>query len=97
LETFSLACAEAMAHGIPVLASRIGGLPEVVNDSENGLLFEPGNALELAQRMDQLWHDPQMITRLGVEARRKAVAEYHPETYYQRLLTLYQAATRGAV
>jgi glycosyltransferase involved in cell wall biosynthesis len=96
-ETFNLSCAEAMAHGVPVLASRIGGLPEVVDDLENGLLFEAGNVEALAENMSRLWDDTQTIARLGAAARRKAVEEFSPATYYNRLLASYQAAIRISV
>jgi glycosyltransferase involved in cell wall biosynthesis len=47
-ETYSLVAHEAMARGIPVVASRVGALPEAIRHGENGLLFEPGSAAELA-------------------------------------------------
>jgi glycosyltransferase involved in cell wall biosynthesis len=47
-ETYSIAAREAMACGVPVIASRLGALPEAIRDGENGLLFEPGDAEELA-------------------------------------------------
>ena len=45
---------EAMLHGKPVICSRIGGLPEIVDDGVTGLLFEPGNAEDLAEKIRYL-------------------------------------------
>jgi glycosyltransferase involved in cell wall biosynthesis len=92
LESFSLASAEAMACGLPVIASRIGGIPEVVEHLKTGILFEAGDAAALAKNMTELWYNPRLISRLGTEARDKAVAEYSPSAYYARLISAYEKA-----
>jgi glycosyltransferase involved in cell wall biosynthesis len=92
LETFSLACAEIMTQGIPVIASRIGGLPELVSHLENGVLVEPGNVEDLSEWMKKLWNNQELVALLGAAAARKATTEYSSATYYDRLLMLYQAA-----
>ena len=92
LETFSLVAAEAMAHGLPVLASRIGGLPEVVDDGVTGLLFEPGNAEELSGLMRCLWRDAALCARLGQAGRQKAMREYAEDVHYARLIGVYEKA-----
>ena len=56
-ETYSIVAREAMSLGIPVIASRIGALPEAIRDGENGLLFTPGSAQELAAILQMLDHD----------------------------------------
>jgi len=94
LETFSLAGAEIMTQGVPVIASRIGGLPELVSHLENGVLVEPGNVEELSEWMTNLWNAQELVALLGAAATRKATAEYSSATYYDRLLKLYQAAVR---
>ncbi|MEW6753416.1 MAG: glycosyltransferase family 4 protein [Candidatus Latescibacterota bacterium] len=91
-EPFGLVAAEAMSHGLPVIAARSGGLPEVVEDGVSGLLFEPGNAAELAQKMDALWRDPARCRQLGQAGRRRVLEEYSPERYYERLLAVYRRA-----
>ncbi len=92
LEGFGLVAAEAMSHGLPVVASRIGGLAEVVEDGTTGLLVEPGNAEELAAAMRRLWDDPDLCRRLGAAGRAKAAREYSPERFFDRLTGAYQAA-----
>lgn len=63
---------EAMACGVPVVASRLTGIPEIVDHGENGLLVEPGNAAQLAGALELLLADPGLRTRLGEAARVKA-------------------------
>jgi glycosyltransferase involved in cell wall biosynthesis len=91
-----LVISEAMSHGVPVIASRIGGLPELVDDEVTGLLFEPGNAAELARHMDALWQDPDGRRRMGEQGRRKAVREYSESVFWDRLRTVYEVAMSPA-
>jgi glycosyltransferase involved in cell wall biosynthesis len=55
---------EAFAHGVPVIASNIGGIPELIQEKENGLLFEPGNTGSLAIKMKQLLEDRSLLPAL---------------------------------
>lgn len=71
-ETFGLAPLEAMSYGIPVIASNIDGLTEIVKDEENGLLFESGNVEELAKKIDKLLDDPVLWKKLSTNAFRSA-------------------------
>jgi glycosyltransferase involved in cell wall biosynthesis len=87
-----LVVSEAMSHGLPVIASRIGGLPEFVEDGVTGLLFEPGNVAELAEQIRTLWENPDLCRRLGEAGRRKAEREYNEEVYYRSLISIYEQA-----
>jgi glycosyltransferase involved in cell wall biosynthesis len=89
-ETFGLSLAEAGIRGKPVICSRIGGLPEIVDDGVTGLLFEPGNADDLGEKIHYLWDRPQLCRRMGQAAREKALREYSPEKYYERLIAVYE-------
>jgi glycogen synthase len=71
-EPFGLVALEAMACGRPVVASQVGGLAEVVVDSETGYLVPPGDDLRLAQRIVRLLLDDGTATRLGRAARQRA-------------------------
>ena len=92
LETFGLVAAEAMSHGLPVIASRMGGLMEVVDDDVTGCLFEPGNAADLAAKMKLLWGNPDLCRKMGQAGREKVVCEYSEDVYYGRLMAAYKRA-----
>ncbi len=87
-----LVISEAMSHGLPVIASRIGGLPELVEDGVTGFLFEQGNAAELAAKIQRLWEEPALCRRMGLAGRAKAEREFGQEAYHQRLIEIYEAA-----
>jgi len=74
-EAFGFSVAEGMAAGLPIIASRIGGLPELVRVGENGFLFEPTSFSELAQHILHLQADPDLRKRMG-EHSRKIVAKH---------------------
>lgn len=90
-ETFCLVALEAMAHARPVVAARIGALPEVVHDGVSGVLFDPGNADELSARISQLWSDAALCERLGQEGRRIS-DDYVPNRYGAQILGVYLKA-----
>ncbi len=83
---------EAMSYGLPVIASDIGGLPELVEDEVTGLLFEPENAKELANRMRVLWDNPNLCRRMGEAGRNKTIREYGEDVYLSRLNAVYKSA-----
>jgi len=91
-ETFGLVAAEAMVRGVPVIASRSGGLPEVVEDNVTGVLFERGDAADLAAKIARLWNDPALCRRMGQAGRARVVREYNEEAYYDRLMAVYRKA-----
>jgi len=93
-ETFGMVGAEAMSHGIPVVASRIGALSGLVEDGVDGLLFEPGNPRDLAEKVQRLWDDPQLCRRLGRAAREKVISLWNPEGYFKRLRDVYEEVCR---
>ena len=95
-EMCPLVISEAMSHGLPVVASRIGGIPELVEDGVTGLLFEPGNADDLAAKIDTLWRDRELCRRMGRAGRERAISEYGEDVYYRRLMNIYQEAIRRA-
>jgi glycosyltransferase involved in cell wall biosynthesis len=81
---------EAFAAARPVIASDIGGIPELVQDGQNGLLFEPGHAGELADCIRSLLGDSHLRRRLGWSARKKVEAWYSPESHYAGLMDILE-------
>jgi glycosyltransferase involved in cell wall biosynthesis len=71
-EAFGLTIAEAMACGRAVVATRVGAIPELVDDGVNGLLVPPADAQALASALDRLTCRPQLRRELGRHARAKA-------------------------
>jgi len=75
-EAFCLAVAEGMSADLPIVASRIGGLPELVEDGANGFLFDPSSEEELATAILTLAADDDLRSRMGAEGRKRAVENY---------------------
>lgn len=91
-EMCPLVILEAMSYGLPVITSRIGGQHELVEEGVTGLLFDPGDAQDLAAQMRQLWNDPDLCRRMGEAGREQARTEYSESAYYDRLLAVYNRA-----
>ena len=82
---------EAMAAELPVVASRVGGLPELVVDGETGLLVEPGDPNALAAALERLVGDQDLRRRLGAAGRARAEAHFDPESFARAHVNLYAA------
>ncbi len=91
-ENCSLSVLEAFSFGKPVVASRIGGIPEQVKPGFTGLLFEPGDPDDLRDRIRHLISHPQDVSRMGNNARKTAEEAYSPEVHYHKLMEIYQEA-----
>jgi glycosyltransferase involved in cell wall biosynthesis len=90
-ENSPLSILEAMAHAKPIVASRIGGIPELVRDGETGFLFNPKNTQELSGRVRMLLDDSALRKRLGEEARRIVETQYSLTRHGASLLSLYES------
>jgi len=95
-ENFPRTIVEAFACGLPVIASRLGAMAEIVKDGKTGLLFEAGNADDLAQKMAWAEENPAALREMGANARREYMARYTPETNYRQLMTIYTDAIAAA-
>lgn len=87
-EVFPLAAAEALAHGVPVVARRIGALAEMVEESGGGLLFE--STAECQSAMEQLIASPALRSELGDRGRSFALKQWTEEVHLERYLQLIQ-------
>ena len=79
------ALVEAFAHGLPVIASRLGALAELIEPGRNGLLFEPGSARDLARRLAWAEAFPEKMRQMGLCARADYEARFVAEWGWQRL------------
>ncbi len=91
-ETFGLVIVEAFAAGTPVIASRLGVVPDLVRDGETGLLVEPGNAEDLAQKMRWALAHPAEMAQMGSQARRLYESRFNANSSYQRTMEIYAEA-----
>ena len=89
-ESFSYTCAEAMTVGLPVVASRIGGIPETVLEGECGLLAAPGDAEDLARQLKILIGDPEMRRRMGAAGRMSAISRFGLEATGRQTVDYYR-------
>lgn len=100
-EAFGLVNIESMASGTPVIASRTGGVSEIVRHADDGLLVPPGNAEAIAQALTRLLLNPSLRERMGAQARRHFLAEFEAGRALEKqgrwLEQLVASRTRGAV
>ena len=94
-EALGIAAIEAMAMGKPVVAARVGGLPEVVIDGSTGVLFPPGDASALSQAVVALFQDPAIRLAMGRAGRERAREVFDLEKTMSRLEGIYQRALAG--
>jgi N-acetyl-alpha-D-glucosaminyl L-malate synthase BshA len=99
-ESFGLAALEAMACEVPVIASRVGGIPEVVTDGETGFLSEVGNVEKMAEDAARLLQDATLRREIGKRARESAVSRYRTDIIIPQYIEFYERVlkkTREAV
>lgn len=79
---------ESLRLGVPVIGSRIGGIPELVRDGENGLLFKPGDVKDLKEKLIQIWTDDELYNKLHEGCKGSEVMDI--EQYTVQILNIYQ-------
>jgi glycosyltransferase involved in cell wall biosynthesis len=89
-EVFPQVIIESFAQSKPVIATAIGGIPEVVDDGIDGLLVPPGDDDAVADALHWLWIRPQVATKMGLAGRAKVEELYDAPPHYQRIVSLYQ-------
>ena len=94
-EAFGLVIAEAMACQLPVVATAVGGIPEVVDDQITGFLVARGDSRMMAEKLTTLLDDPQLRLKLGATGRQKAVLKYDRNRHFSDYLEWYRSITEG--
>ena len=91
-EGFPMVILEAFACGVPVVCSRLGSMAEIVTNGLTGLHFEPGNALDLAEKIQWMIDHSREAAMMGENARQEYQLKYTPEENYRQLKAIYQTA-----
>jgi glycosyltransferase involved in cell wall biosynthesis len=89
-ESFGLAALEAMACEVPVIASRVGGIPEVVTDGETGFLSEVGDVEKMAADAANLLANDTFRTDMGKRARESAISRYRTDVVIPQYINFYE-------
>jgi glycosyltransferase involved in cell wall biosynthesis len=89
-EPFGMAGVEAMSVGRPVVASRVGGIPEWLEDGKTGYLVDPGNSEQIAEKVITLLSNKKLLQQMGTNARKKAEG-YSLDTYVDSLERIYES------
>jgi glycosyltransferase involved in cell wall biosynthesis len=88
-ENFPYSVLEACTWGSLVVGSRIGGIPEIIEDGKTGLLFEPGNTEELSQKLNYLLGNPEGISEMSRQSRKKIMDLCDKDTCYRKMYSIF--------
>lgn len=94
-ENFPMVIAEAFACSTPVIGSRLGAMEVIVQDSRTGLHCTPGDAADLATKVEWAWSHPEEMRTMGNNARQEFETKYTAEKNYTLLMKIYERAMRG--
>lgn len=90
-EGIPVALMEAMASGLPAVSSNMSGIPELIQNGENGLLTEPRDSKALAEAIEKLYRDPELRKTLGEAGRDKIFSDFEIHKNAQRLSSLFRS------
>ena len=91
-ETFGRVVIEAFSQSTPVIASRIGGIGEIVDENKNGYLFSPGNIVELKTKIQEMDENIKKRLQMGKNGRHKYEKYYSPQSNYEKMMEVFQIA-----
>ena len=91
-EAFPLVVLEAMAASLPIVATEVGGIPDMIEDGSNGFLVPPGNSEILADRLTKLVNNPQLRVHFGAASREKFLRNYENERFETGLKEVFAGA-----
>ena len=87
---------EAMAAGVPIVACKVGGVPETVEDGSSALLVSPSEPAAMVSALARVLEDPELAARLAANASERLAARFSPEARYQALLEVYRSVKESA-
>lgn len=90
-----MAMLEAMLCGLPVVASGVGGIPDVVKSGENGILVRPGRPQDIAKAISLLYRDKGLRHKMGIEARQTVQARYNMREWIKKMEAEYRRVVAG--
>jgi glycosyltransferase involved in cell wall biosynthesis len=93
-ETLGYVLLEAMATSLPVVGTRVGGVPEVISDGESGLLVPPRDPAAIARAIESLLGSEELRSRFGREGQQRVVEEFHERDMVRRTVELYRDVLR---
>lgn len=93
-ENFPRTLVEAFACALPVIASRLGAMAELIDDGQTGLLFTPGSSEDLAEKINWATSHPEEMRRMGQRARQVYEGKYTPSRNYDILIDIYEKAIK---
>jgi glycosyltransferase involved in cell wall biosynthesis len=94
-ESFPMTLVEAYACGVPVIAAKVGSAAEIVHEGVTGLMFTPGVAHELLERVEWALEHPDLLEEMGRRARTEFEVKYSASRNYGMLMDIYNLALRG--
>ena len=92
-ENYPVSLLEAGALGKAVVGARLGGIPEIISDGENGFLAEPNSADDLREKIQHLFGDDELCERMGRRAREMVIENNSPEEHYKKIVEIYKQLT----
>jgi glycosyltransferase involved in cell wall biosynthesis len=87
---------EAMATNVPVVATAVGGVPEIVTDEESALLVKPGDATAMSAAIARILNEPKLATRLAKRSHELILARHTPEARVRRLVAIYRGLSQAS-
>jgi glycosyltransferase involved in cell wall biosynthesis len=94
-DSFGIVFLEAWMYDVPVIGARAGGVPDVIDDGENGMLINFGDVAALSAHIQRLIDDKPMARRLGMNGHSKVLRELTFAEKYQQMKAIYEEAIRS--
>lgn len=96
VEGVPISILEAESYGLPIISTCVGGIPEIVSDTENGFLFEPGDRISMKQKIDDIVGDPVLRKQMSESSKERSL-EYMPMEVAARLTELYSSLLKNSL